>query len=290
MKKIKSVLTIAGSDSIGGAGIQTDIRTIYSIGLYASSCITAVTAQNSLGVKSIMAVDDKTLKAQISAVLEDIPISAIKIGMIYTKQNVIAIKDVLKTHNYNGSIVLDPVLVATSGDSLAQTDFLSSLEQELFPLCDILTPNIPETETICQRKINSTEDIIDCGKQIINSFGVKNVLIKGGHTNKQEMTDILIKNDLTIETFSSKKIKTINTHGTGCTLSSAIASFIAKGFSLSESIRLAKEFVYTAMQISKDFSLGKGHSACLIEKTNISALNNNVKTNQIISINESCSK
>lgn len=285
MNKTTNVLTIAGSDSVGGAGIQTDIRTIFSTRCYASSCITAVTAQNSLGVRSIMAVDETTLRNQIDAVLEDITINAIKIGMIYTKQNVVAIKNALKTNNYNGFIVLDPVLVATSGDSLAQMDFLSTLEKELFPLCDVLTPNIPEAEMICNCKIKTIEDIIECGRQIIESFGVKNVLIKGGHADKDEMTDILIRNDSIVEAFSAPKINTKNTHGTGCTLSSAIASFLAKGYSLTESIRWAKEFVYQALQNSKDYALGKGPSACLIEQPYIimydSEEKNNVKVYQI---------
>ena len=215
MKQIKSVLTIAGSDSVGGAGIQADIKTIFSLGLYASSCITAVTAQNTLGVKSIQAIDSNILYDQITAVLQDIMPDAIKIGMIYTKENVIAIKNALKDNNYNNYIVLDPVLVATSGDSLAKADFLDTLKQELFPLCNILTPNIPEAETLCNCKITSTDDMIACGKNIIKTYGIKNVLIKGGHAHDNNMTDVLVFEDMTYMTCTAKKINSNTTHGTG---------------------------------------------------------------------------
>ncbi len=259
MEKIGSVLTIAGSDSIGGAGIQADIKTIFSLGLYASSCITAITAQNTLGVRSIQAVDSKILADQIDMVLQDITPNAIKIGMIYTKENVIAIKESLSRNNYNGFIVLDPVLVATSGDKLATHDFLDTLKTELFPICTILTPNIPETETICNKKISRLEDMVACGKDIITKYGVKNILIKGGHGIGNDMSDVLIKENLTYETFTAPKVDSNNTHGTGCTLSSAIASFLAKANDLTNSIRLAKDYVYNAILSAKDITMFKGH-------------------------------
>lgn len=261
MMKIKSVLTIAGSDSIGGAGIQADIKTIFSLGLYASSCITAVTAQNTCGVRSIQSINSNILYDQISAVLQDIIPDAIKIGMIYTKENVKAIKNAFKDNNYNNYIVLDPVLVATSGDSLAKSDFLQTLKQDLFPICDILTPNLSEAITICNREINNTDDMIVCGQDIIKTYGVKNVLIKGGHAKDDNMTDVLIFEDMTYKTFTAKKINSNNTHGTGCTLSSAIASYLAKGLSIEDSVKQAKDYVYNAILSAKNITMFKGHGS-----------------------------
>ncbi|MBR1627480.1 MAG: bifunctional hydroxymethylpyrimidine kinase/phosphomethylpyrimidine kinase [Bacteroidales bacterium] len=257
----KSVLTIAGSDSIGGAGIQADIKTIFSLGLYACSCITAVTAQNTLGVKSVQAINSDILSDQIEMVLQDITPDAIKIGMIYTKENVIAVKESLQRNNYKGFVVLDPVLVATSGDKLAKEDFLDILKKELFPICDILTPNIPETEAICGVSISSKETMIACGKDIITRYGVKNVLIKGGHGIGEDMTDILVLNNGEIKTFTAQKIDSNNTHGTGCTLSSAIASYSAQGNDIIQSVKLAKDYVYDAIWGAKDITMFKGHGS-----------------------------
>ena len=260
-KQVKNVLTIAGSDSVGGAGIQADIKTIFSLGLYACSAVTAVTAQNTCGVRSIQAVDSSILYDQISAVLQDIAVDAVKIGMIYTKENVTAIKNALEDNHYNNYIVLDPVLVATSGDSLAKEDFLQALKTELFPICDILTPNLSEAMTVCVREINNTEDMVACGKDIIKTYGVKNVLIKGGHAKDDNMTDVLVKEDMTYKTFTAKKIDSKNTHGTGCTLSSAIASYLAMDLSMEDSVKHAKDYVYNAILAAKDYSIGHGHGS-----------------------------
>ncbi|MBO6117482.1 MAG: bifunctional hydroxymethylpyrimidine kinase/phosphomethylpyrimidine kinase [Bacteroidales bacterium] len=260
-KQVKNVLTIAGSDSVGGAGIQADIKTIFSLGLYACSAVTAVTAQNTCGVRSIQAVDSNILYDQISSVLQDIAVDAVKIGMIYTKENVMAIKNALKDNHYNNYIVLDPVLVATSGDSLAKEDFLQTLKTELFPLCDILTPNLSEAMTVCGREISNTEDMVACGKDIIKAYGVKNVLIKGGHAKDDNMTDVLVKEDMTYKTFTAKKIDSKNTHGTGCTLSSAIASYLAMDLSIEASVKQAKDYVYNAILSAKDYAIGHGHGS-----------------------------
>ena len=260
-KQVKNVLTIAGSDSVGGAGIQADIKTIFSLGLYACSAVTAVTAQNTCGVRSIQAVDSNILYDQISSVLQDIAVDAVKIGMIYTKENVMAIKNALKDNHYNNYIVLDPVLVATSGDSLAKEDFLQTLKTELFPLCDILTPNLSEAMTVCGREISNTEDMVACGKDIIKAYGVKNVLIKGGHAKDDNMTDVLVKEDMTYKTFTAKKIDSKNTHGTGCTLSSAIASYLAMDLSIEASVKQAKDHVYNAILSAKDYAIGHGHGS-----------------------------
>jgi hydroxymethylpyrimidine/phosphomethylpyrimidine kinase len=261
MDGLKYILTIAGSDSVGGAGIQADIKTIFSLGQYAASAITAVTAQNTCGVRAIQAVDSKVLSAQIDAVLEDIPVDAIKIGMVYTKENVVAIRDSLARNNYCGHLVLDPVLVATSGDMLAKADFLQSLKAELFPLCTVLTPNISEAEAISGMKISSVDDMVECGRQIVAECRCKNVLVKGGHSLGDEMTDVLVSQDGTCRHFSSKKIISENTHGTGCTLSSAIATYLAMGFSLEEAVAHAKDYVYNAILAAKDAKVGHGHGS-----------------------------
>ena len=261
MNEPKSVLTIAGSDSVGGAGIQADIKTIFSLGLYAASAITAITAQNTCGVRKIQAVDSDVLAAQIDAVLEDLPISAIKIGMVYTKENVLAIKQSLQQNNYRGHLVLDPVLVATSGDQLATADFLNTLTAKLFPLCDLLTPNLSEAESICGRKILSVNDMAEGGKWIIERYGCHNVLVKGGHATGNEMIDVLVMQNGAVKTFSASKIDSENTHGTGCTLSSAIASYLAMGHSLEESIAHGKDYVYHAIAAAKDCKMGHGHGS-----------------------------
>jgi hydroxymethylpyrimidine/phosphomethylpyrimidine kinase len=261
MDGIRYVLTVAGSDSVGGAGIQADIKTIFSLGQYAASAITAVTAQNTCGVRAIQAVDSKVLSAQIDAVLEDIPVDAIKIGMVYTKENVVAIRDSLARNNYRGHLVLDPVLVATSGDMLAKADFLQSLKAELFPLCTVLTPNISEAEAISGRKIANLDDMVECGKQIVAECRCKNVLVKGGHSLGDEMTDVLVSQDGTCRHYTSKKIISRNTHGTGCTLSSAIATYLAMGFPLEEAVAQAKNYVYNAILAAKNAKVGHGHGS-----------------------------
>ena len=259
MEKVKVVLTIAGSDSCGGAGLQADIKTISSLGLYAAGCITAVTAQNTLGVRGIEAVSPAMLSAQIEAVLEDLHIDAIKIGMIYTNENVTAIRRSLQKCGYRGPIVLDPVLVATSGDSLSGETLVKAMQTELFPVATLLTPNIPETEAISGMKISSLDDMRTAAAKIIRDFGVHNVLVKGGHGNGHEMTDLLLSTDGSERLYSAPKIDTRNTHGTGCTLSSAIATFLAMGLELSEAVQQAKTYVHNAIAAAKDLNTGHGH-------------------------------
>ncbi len=261
MDEPKSVFTIAGSDSVGGAGIQADIKTIFSLGLYAASAITAITAQNTCGVRKIQAVDSDVLQAQIDAVLEDIPVAAIKIGMVYTTENVLAIKHSLLKNHYRGPIVLDPVLVATSGDSLAKDDFLTTFCNELIPLCHLLTPNLSEAEILCGCKITGPDDMLSGGEEIIRRYHCKNVLVKGGHAGGDHMTDLLVRADGTHQTFTATKINSVNTHGTGCTLSSAIASFLAMDLSLEESIAKAKAYVHQAIAAAKEYKIGQGHGS-----------------------------
>lgn len=262
IKKIPfATLTIAGSDSIGGAGIQADIKTMSALGCYASSCITAVTAQNTMGVKSVVSIDKQMLRSQITCVLQDMDIQATKTGMIYTSENVFAIKQTLIENNYKGKLVVDPVLVATSGDKLSKEDFIQMLTNELFPMADIVTPNLYEAEKICDSHISNIDEMILMAKKIQFLYKPKNVLIKGGHLQGNDMTDILLDENGKIEMFSLPKIEANNTHGTGCTLSSAICSYLALGQSMKEAVNSAKNYVHSAIKEASNINLGHGHGS-----------------------------
>lgn len=260
-KKITTVLTIAGSDSCGGAGLQADIKTISSLGLYAASAITAVTAQNTCGVRGIEAVPPSMLSAQIEAVLEDFEVSAIKIGMIYNSSNVLAIKESLTKCGYRGPVVLDPVLVATSGDALSGKDLVAAMKTELFSMATLTTPNIPETEVLSGLEVKGLDDMRRAAAGIISETGVKNILVKGGHGSGEAMTDLLLSEDGFEQQYSAPKIDTLNTHGTGCTLSSAIASFLAMGLDMKTAVGKAKEYVFNAINAAKDLNTGHGHGS-----------------------------
>ena len=253
--KIKSkLLIIAGSDSSGGAGIQADIKTATSLGVYAMTAITAITAQNTTGVKSIVSVSPKEIFNQISFSVKDIKPNSVKIGMLH---NVEVIKEVIKAiKKYKlKNIVIDPVMVAKSGHRLISNNSINYLRKKLLPFALIVTPNIPEAETLIKKKIKTLDDVIKAGREILK-FGPKFVLIKGGHANKSFIEDVLIsKNNIKI--FKNKKIKTKNTHGTGCTLSSAIASFVSKNYNINESCRQSIQYVHKAILLNPKF--GRGH-------------------------------
>jgi hydroxymethylpyrimidine/phosphomethylpyrimidine kinase len=254
--KIKSkLLIIAGSDSSGGAGIQADIKTATVLGVYAMAAITAITAQNTTGVKSIVSIPPREIFNQISFSVQDIKPSSVKIGMLH---NVGAIKEVIKAikkHKLK-NIVIDPVMVAKGGQRLISNNSINFLRENLFPYALLVTPNIPEAEALINKKIKTLEDIIKAGKKILK-FGPKFVLIKGGHINKSIIEDLLIsKNNIKI--FKNKKIKTKNTHGTGCTLSSAIASFISRNYNMYESCRRSIQYVQKAILLNPKFGLGHG--------------------------------
>lgn len=261
MKDIKVVLTIAGSDSCGGAGLQADIKTISSLGLYAASAITAVTAQNTMGVRGIEAVAPAMLSAQIEAVMEDFDVAAVKIGMIYNRENVLVIKGSLAKCGYHGPVVLDPVLVATSGDSLSGETLVSAMKTELFPIATLITPNIPETEVLSGMEVKSLDYMRKAATKIMRETGVRNVLVKGGHGTGDAMTDLLISANGKERLYSAPKIDTRNTHGTGCTLSSAIASHLALGFDMETAVGKAKEYVHNAIAAAKDLNTGHGHGS-----------------------------
>lgn len=254
MKLKSKLLIIAGSDSSGGAGIQADIKTATALGVYAMTAITAITAQNTTGVKSIVSIPPREIFKQISFSVQDIKPSSVKIGMLH---NVDVIKEVIKAikkHKLK-NIVIDPVMVAKGGQRLISNSSINFLREKLFPYALLVTPNIPEAEALINKKIKTLDDIIKAGKQILN-FGPKFVLIKGGHINKSIIEDVLIsKNNIKI--FKNKKIKTKNTHGTGCTLSSAIASFISRNYNMNESCRRSIQYVHKAILLNPKF--GRGH-------------------------------
>ncbi|MFM7498373.1 MAG: bifunctional hydroxymethylpyrimidine kinase/phosphomethylpyrimidine kinase [Candidatus Fonsibacter sp.] len=254
MKLKSKLLIIAGSDSSGGAGIQADIKTATALGVYAMTAITAITAQNTTGVKSIVSIPPREIFKQISFSAQDIKPSSVKIGMLH---NVGIIKEVIKAINKHKlrNIVIDPVMVAKGGQRLISNSSINFLREKLFPYALLVTPNIPEAEALINKKIKTLDDIIKAGKQILK-FGPKFVLIKGGHINKSIIEDVLIsKNNIKI--FKNKKIKTKNTHGTGCTLSSAIASFISRNYNMNESCRRSIQYVHKAILLNPKF--GRGH-------------------------------
>ena len=249
-----TILIIAGSDSSGGAGIQADLKTVTSLGSYGMTAITAVTVQNTTGVKSVVSIDPKKIYEQIVFTSEDIKPDAIKIGMLHSTE---VIKKVLKALEKIKvkKIILDPVMIAKGGARLIDEKAIKILKKELIKKVDLITPNIPEAEVLTEMKINTVEDMILAANKLI-VLGAKNVLIKGGHLNKKKLFDIFLsKKDFKI--FESKKFKTKNTHGTGCTLSSAITTFYSCGKSIKKSCELAIKYVNSA--IKSNPKLGKGH-------------------------------
>lgn len=251
---MKKALTIAGSDSCGGAGIQADIKTMTLNGVYAMSAITALTAQNTTGVKAISEVTPEFLTQQIDAVFEDIRPDAVKIGMVSSPQLIDVIADRLGAYKAE-NIVLDPVMVATSGSSLIKTEAVSVMTERLLPMATLVTPNIPEAEILSGTKIRSEEDMHTAARLIGGRFSTS-VLLKGGHS-VSDANDLLYANG-GFKWFKGRRIDNPNTHGTGCTLSSAIAANLAKGFDLCEAVRRAKNYISGALAAMLDLGQGSG--------------------------------
>ena len=251
---MKTALTIAGSDSCGGAGIQADIKTMTMNGVYAMSAVTALTAQNTTGVRAIVNSTPEILKAQIDAVFEDIYPDAVKIGMVSSVKLIKVIAERLWLFGAK-NIVVDPVMVATSGSSLIGDGAVDALKNELLPLARVITPNIPEAEVLSGIKILTSDDMIKAAEIISDEFGCA-VLCKGGHS-LNDANDLLFE-DGDYKWFNGRRIDNPNTHGTGCTLSSAIASYLAKGFDLSTSIIKAKEYITGALSDMLDLGKGSG--------------------------------
>lgn len=251
---MKTVLTIAGSDSSGGAGIQADIKTITMLGCYAMSAVTAITAQNTTGVRSVQEISPEILQDQISAVFEDIPPDAVKIGMVSAPEQAEVISHCMRIYRAR-NIVLDPVMVATSGAELSRSETVQNMQALLFPMATVITPNIPEAEVLSGMEIHTEEDMCTAAQKLYEAYGCA-VLLKGGH-NVHEANDELCTEE-GCAWFRSERIDTSNTHGTGCTLSSAIASCLAKGCSLAEAVRQAKAYLIGALAAGLDLGHGNG--------------------------------
>ena len=250
----KTVLTIAGSDSSGGAGIQADLKTMTALGLYGMSVITALTAQNTMGVSGIFDVDPAFTASQMDCVFQDIFPDAVKIGMVSQKKMIGVIGDKLEEYQAK-NIVLDPVMVSTSGSRLLAEDAMDALAERLLPLAAVMTPNIPEAEILTGMKIEGEEDMLQAAKKIGETYHCA-VLCKGGH-NVNDANDLLYFNG-EYHWFYGKRIQNPNTHGTGCTLSSAIASNLAKGYYLCEAVEKAKEYISGALSAMLDLGRGSG--------------------------------
>ncbi len=254
---MKKVLTIAGSDSGGGAGIQADIKTMTMNGVFAMSAITALTAQNTTGVQGIFEVTPEFLKKQIDSIFTDLRPDAVKIGMVSASPLVTAIAERLRFYHAE-KIVVDPVMVATSGARLINEDAIETLAGELFPLADLLTPNIPEAEVLSGRKIRTVEEMEEAAEFIGERFGSA-VLLKGGHAVNDANDLLWFRGEH--KWFCGKRIDNPNTHGTGCTLSSAIASNLAKGFAMDEAVERAKAYISGALSAMLDLGEGSGPMA-----------------------------
>lgn len=251
---MKTALTIAGSDCSGGAGIQADIKTMTMNGVYAMSAITALTAQNTTGVKAIQESTPDFLKQQIDAVFEDIYPDAVKIGMVSSSELICVIADRLRHYDAR-NIVVDPVMVATSGSSLLKTDAVMTMTEKLLPVAALVTPNIPEAEVLSGTTIHTKDDMLAAARKIGESCSCA-VLLKGGHSIND--ANDLLYTDGKLIWFEGKRIDNPNTHGTGCTLSSAIAANLAKGFSLADSVQRAKDYISGALAAMLNLGAGSG--------------------------------
>ena len=259
MKKFTypTVLTIAGFDGSGGAGIQADIKTFSALGCYATSVLTALPIQNTQGVRKIYPIAMEAVADQIEAVLDDIFPNAIKIGMVHTPQLVEVIVNTLKKYP-KIPIVFDPVMVSTSGHRLIEEETIATIVENLFPIAEIITPNMDEAAILAKMEVKTLEDMETAGI-IIQDYGCKNILLKGGHQETPRITSLLLSEKGESIFFETEKFKTNNTHGSGCTLSSAIAAFMARGEDLKNAVSLAQKYVFEAVENGKDVVTGKGN-------------------------------
>lgn len=250
-------VTIAGSDSGGGAGIQADLKTFSALGVYGASVIAALTAQNTKGVSGIHDVPPEFVTAQIDAVFSDLKVGAVKLGMLSNAAVIAAVANGLRRHKQT-NVVLDPVMVATSGDKLLESDAVDNLRKLLIPMALVVTPNLPEAAALLDIGIAKDEATMREQGEKLLALGAKAVLIKGGHADGSESVDLLVEPGA-VTRLSSPRFDTKNTHGTGCTLSSAIAAGIAKGLTLADAVRAAKSYVTTAIAAADRLSIGAGH-------------------------------
>jgi len=251
---IKIALTIAGSDSGGGAGIQADLKTFHQFGVFGTSVLVAITAQNTRGVRAVHAVPVDTVRAQMAALAEDLPPDGTKTGMLATRALVEAVADGIREHGFPG-YVLDPVMVATSGDRLLDRDAERSIAERLVPLATVVTPNLDEARILVERDLRTPQDLEDAGRTLVR-LGAKAALVKGGHLDGTEVVDVLVT-AAAVRPFRHPRIDTTSTHGTGCTLSAAIAAGLARGASLDQAVAGALDFVHRAIRWAP--GLGSGH-------------------------------
>lgn len=258
MKHYKTALSIAGSDPSGGAGIQADLKTFSACGCYGSTVIVAVVDENTVGVTGVHPIPVPFVAGQIKSVLSDIGADAIKIGMLHSSELILAVKNTLLEYDAK-NIVLDPVMVATSGDKLLQDEAIETLKNELIPYVRVITPNIPEAEILLGKEIKSQKDLSLVIKDL--SFGNQvSVMLKAGHLTEDKLTDVFYNAETgEIIELTSQRINTKNTHGTGCTFSSAITAFLAHGLSLSDAVRRGKDYINNAIVAGADYEIGKGH-------------------------------
>lgn len=258
LRRYPVVLSIAGSDSSGGAGIQADLKTFSALGVYGATAITAITAQNTVGVNSQLAISPEMVYNQIIAVVEDIAPSAIKIGMLANKEVATVVADALS--RYNIPTILDPVMVSSSGHRLLSLDAQEVVKERLLPLSTLVTPNIPEMEALTAMSLTTAEEKLSAAKYLL-SLGAQAVLLKGGHEEGDTKCDTLYELDgrnITQLHLSTPTVATKNIHGTGCTLSSAIAAFMARGLALREAVQEAKNYITEAIQSGADIAIGNG--------------------------------
>lgn len=254
MKPIRKALTIAGSDSGAGAGIQADLKTFAALGVYGTSAITAITAQNTVGVNAVFALSPELVAAQIDAVMTDIGAHAVKTGMLANKAIIDIVAEKIERHRLK-NLVVDPVMVATSGDLLIKKNAIGALRARLLPLAAVVTPNIPEAEELTGLKLQSAQAIEAAARRIVE-MGARSVVIKGGH-GKGPAADLFFDGKKLVA-LSAPRIRTKNTHGTGCTFSAAIAAYLAAGESIEQAARKAKQYITAA--IGAGFTVGAGHS------------------------------
>jgi hydroxymethylpyrimidine/phosphomethylpyrimidine kinase len=251
------VLSIAGSDSGGGAGIQADLKTFSALGCFGMTAVTALTAQNTCGVEAIHAVPASMLVKQIDAVVSDIGVDAVKIGMLHDPDVVHVVAQAVKRYQWQ-RVVLDPVMVATSGDKLIADETVAVLVSELFPLATVITPNLDEASLLLDRPIEHEAQLEAAAKDLMK-LGAQAVLLKGGHLPGAQIVDVLQQQGLAPMRMPSVRVESRNTHGTGCTLSSAIACYLALGYGLSEAVQLARQYIYQAIINGADVQTGRGH-------------------------------
>lgn len=252
-----TVLTIAGTDPSGGAGIQADLKTFSALGCYGMSVITALVAQNTTGVRGIHNVSAQFVEQQLDAVMEDIRPNAIKIGMVHTSQLVEVIAATLKKYP-DIPVVFDPVMVATSGDKLIEDATIAVIVSQLFPLVTLITPNMDEASLLSNMPIETVSQMQQAG-EVISATGCKALLMKGGHLQTEQLTSILMDRNGIVNTYVSDKVDTNNVHGSGCTLSSAIASYLARGEELQNAVALAQEYINGAIYHGRDVLIGNGN-------------------------------